>query len=65
MKQRSEKWERLLALFVFGSIFLNFPLLATLDTGQTIFDIPLLYIYLFGIWAVLIALSAWIIERWR
>lgn len=63
MKQRSEKWERLIALFVVGFALLNFPLLALLDSNQVILGIPALYFYLFTLWILLIAITAWIIER--
>jgi hypothetical protein len=55
--------QRLLALFGFGWLLFNFPLLGLWDLETTIFGIPLLPAALFGIWLVLIALTAWLMER--
>ena len=48
--------QRLVALFVLGCLLLSYPLLSLFNTGGTLWGIPLLYIYLFGAWAALIAL---------
>ena len=55
--------QRLLALFAAGLLLLNFPLLALWDHPATVFGLPLLPLALFGIWAVLIAVLAWLLER--
>jgi hypothetical protein len=33
------------------------------DVDRAWFGVPSLYLYVFGVWAVVIALMAWIIER--
>ena len=43
----------------------NFPLLALFDHAAIAFGIPVLYVYIFTVWAVLIALLALVIERRR
>ena len=43
----------------------NFPLLAVAEAGETLFGLPPLFAYLFGVWAGLIALLALIVERRR
>lgn len=53
---------RLVALFAAGWALLNFPLLALWDRPASVFGIPLLPLALFGGWALLIALAAWIAE---
>ncbi len=63
MKRRSEKWERLFALFVLGCSLFNYPVLHIFSTDGFIAGIPVLYVYLFTVWLVLIFLSAWIAER--
>ena len=54
--------QRLLALFGAGWLLLNFPLLTLWDRGVTVAGIPLLPAALFGGWALLIAVAAWIAE---
>ncbi len=54
---------RLTALFAAGVLLLNFPLLALWDRDATVFGLPLFPLALFGIWAGLIALLAWLLER--
>jgi hypothetical protein len=55
--------ERLLSLFCFGLLLFNYPLLAIPNLDIMIHGIPLLYAYLFGAWAGVIALAAWLVER--
>jgi hypothetical protein len=65
MSLRAEHAERLVALFVLGCLLLTYPLMALFNRSGTVFGIPLLYAYLFGVWAVLIALAAWTVRRGR
>lgn len=55
--------QRLLALFALGWLLLNFPLLGLWDRDVAVFGVPLLPAALFGGWAALIGLLAWITER--
>jgi hypothetical protein len=55
--------QRLLALFFAGAALLNFPLLALWDRDATVFGLPLFPCALFAVWALLIGLTAWIVER--
>ena len=57
MKDR-RKSERLVALALLGFLLFNYPLLSLLSTGDTVFGVPLLYVYLFASWALLIGLMA-------
>ena len=59
MKQRTE---RLVVLAVIGVLALNYPALSLFAHGGLLFGIPVLYLYLFLVWAGLIALAAAIIE---
>jgi hypothetical protein len=54
--------QRLAAVFAAGTLLLNFPLLALWDRGATVFGLPLFPLALFGLWGVLIALLAWMME---
>lgn len=48
----------LLVLFVFSALAFNYPLLALFDRLLLPFGMPLLYLYLYGFWLVLIAVLA-------
>jgi len=55
--------QRLVALFVAAAALLNFPLLALWDREALVFGLPLFPSALFALWAGLIALVAWLMER--
>lgn len=58
------KAQRLIALFIAGALLLNFPLLSLWERPMALLlGVPLFPAALFLIWAVLIALLAWIVER--
>jgi hypothetical protein len=57
--------QRLAALFAAGMLLLNFPLLALWDRGASWLGLPLFPLALFGLWALLIGLLAWILESRR
>ena len=57
------KIQRLLVLFVFGILALNYPLLALFSKTVLWFGIPLLYLYLFGFWVIFIIFIAFVAER--
>jgi hypothetical protein len=59
MEERSRDW--LLTLFVGGVLVFNYPLLALFDRLLLVLGIPLLYLYLYGIWlALIVALALWL-----
>lgn len=53
---------RLIALAALGFLLFNFPLLALFERGA-LFGLPLPVVWLFGVWALLIALAALLLER--
>ncbi len=57
--------ERLVALFLLGVVCLGPPFLLIFDGPVRVFGIPLLYLYLFAVWALLIVLLACAIELTR
>jgi len=63
MTPENKKSKRLVALFLLGFVLLNYPILSLLNLDIFVFGLPLLYVYIFGIWAVLILLSAWVTTR--
>ncbi len=54
--------ERLLLLAMLGALALNYPLLSLFADTLLVLGIPLLYLYLFGVWIGLIALAGIVIE---
>ena len=65
MSEHRRKGERTMALTVLGAVLFLGPLLRVFDAGPdaTLAGIPVLYVYLFGAWALLIALLGLVIER--
>jgi hypothetical protein len=57
------KIQRLLVLFAFGCLALNYPLLALFSKKVLWYGIPLLYLYLFTLWVLFILLIAIVTER--
>lgn len=55
--------DRLIALFLFALVAFNPPLLRVFGAGDTLFGLPLLYVYVLGAWGLVIALSAYLLER--
>ncbi|BBO80049.1 hypothetical protein [Desulfosarcina ovata] len=47
---------RLVGLFLLGFLLFNFPLLCLFNQHSLIMGLPALYLYLFGVWALLILL---------
>jgi len=54
--------QRLLALFAAGWLLWDFPLLRLWMSDATVFGLPLLPVALFGAWALLLVLLAWLME---
>ncbi len=54
--------DRLIGLFLAGVVAFNPPLLHVFGLPVLLFGWPLIYFYLFSMWAALIALLAWHIE---
>jgi hypothetical protein len=57
------KGQRLAALFLLGCLLLNYPIVSLFGAAARVFGVPLLYVYVFVAWAILIALMALVVER--
>ncbi|PWC38241.1 hypothetical protein [Azospirillum sp. TSO22-1] len=60
---RQPRTDRLVALFLVAAVAFNPPLLRVFGAGDTLFGWPLVYVYILGIWAGVIALAALHLER--
>jgi hypothetical protein len=63
MIRPSVKGQRLVALFLLGLLLFNYPLLDLFAGPGQIFGIPILYVYVFSVWALLLALMAIVVEK--
>ena len=63
MRRPGIRGQRLIAVFLFGCLLLNYPLLSLFNIDYRLFGIPVLYVYMFAAWGVLIALTAAVVER--
>ncbi|MCB2001409.1 MAG: hypothetical protein KDH93_23335 [Rhodoferax sp.] len=60
---RTRGQQRLIALFFAALMALNYPLLSLWSSPTTVFGLPLFATALFGLWAILIATMAWLLEH--
>jgi len=54
MTKDKVKGKRLVGLFLLGCLLFNFPILSLFNHKVIVFGIPLLYLYMFSIWFILI-----------
>jgi hypothetical protein len=57
------KGERLVALALLGFLLFNYPLLSLFSTDGSVVGVPLLYVYLFVSWTLLIGLMALVVRK--
>ena len=62
MSKPSLRTNRIVALFLLACLLFNYPVLALFNVGATAAGVPVLYVYLFGAWSLVIALAAVVIE---
>ena len=65
MSDFESKGQRFVALCALGMLLLNYPILALFNVPGTVFGVPVLYAYIFIVWAALIALMAMLAESFR
>lgn len=54
---------QLVALCLVAAVLLNFPVLALVERLALRSGLPLIPVYLFLVWAAVIGVAAWLIER--
>ncbi len=62
MRQSKMMRQRLVAIFLIGLLLLFSPVIALPDRPRLLFGLPLLFLYLFGVWSLLIAAMAWVVR---
>ena len=60
MTPESLKNRRLIGVFLFGFVLFNYPILSLFNLKRYVFGIPLLSIYIFGVWLLLILMIVFI-----
>ncbi len=63
MARDEAKGQRLVALFILGCLLFNYPVLSLFNLPADAFGVPLLYVFIFAAWTVLVALMAVAVER--
>jgi len=62
MQRRILGRDRLIATFLAGCVLFNYPLLSVFDRPSELFDIPMIFAYIFFAWFLVILLMAWASE---
>lgn len=55
--------QRLVAVFLVATLLFVSPVVSIFDRAELVFGVPLIYLFLFAAWAVVIAAITWIVER--
>jgi len=55
--------KKVIAITLLAGLLINYPWLALFSKNTFVFGIPILYVYLFGIWAVLILCVRKFVDR--
>jgi len=63
MTEPEKRAPRLVALCMLGCLLFNYPILALFNVPRALLGVPILYVYIFTAWVVLIALMALAVER--
>ena len=62
MSEFESKGQRFMALSMLGMLLFNYPILTLFNVPGALFGVPVLYAYIFGAWAALIAVMAFLAE---
>ena len=63
MNRSTQIGQRLVGIFLLGCVMFNYPVLFLFNRADELLGIPLLFAYIFGAWALLIGLMAYVIEK--
>lgn len=62
MRQSRLIKQRLVVVFLLGLLLFFSPVTSLFDREDSLFGLPVLYLYLFGVWLLLIFAMAWILR---
>ncbi len=63
MQRKTITSQRLIVIFVIGCLLLNYPLVSIVNQSRLLAGIPLLFLFIFGVWLLLILLTAIVLRR--
>ena len=63
MTAEAKRTSRLIGLFLLGYLLFNRPLITLFNLPLLVMGIPLLYVYIFSVWVLLILLVALIVAN--
>lgn len=63
MPQNTDKNKRLVSLFLLGAVFFNYPLLSIFNHKSYVLGFPVLYLYIFSLWLLMIVMMIVITTR--
>lgn len=58
MRQPERMNQRLAAIFFVGCLLVNYPILSLFSRKGIVFGVPILYVYIFTAWVLLVGLLA-------
>ena len=62
-QEQRHRHPRLVALAALALLLLNYPFVVLVDGDARVAGLPLLPAYLFGVWAAVIGVAAWLSRR--
>lgn len=63
MPHNTDKNKRLVSLFLLGAVFFNYPLLSIFNHKSYMLGFPVLYLYIFSLWLLMIVIMIVISTR--
>lgn len=63
MPHNTDKNKRLVSLFLLGAVFFNYPLLSIFNHKSYVLGFPVLYLYIFSLWLLMIVIMIVISTR--
>ena len=57
--------KRLVGLFLLGFVLFNYPVISLFNLNKFWFGIPILYLYVFGVWLILVLLIVLITKTYH
>lgn len=58
-----QRTERIVALALLAALLFNYPVLSLFARDGWVFGLPILYVYLFGSWLLIILLAGLVLRR--